>query len=207
LEQILRQAENQRVIGQVCKRFYRISCSVSVFHTDLRRIFASEKVRRSFFNSSRKIESLAINGLFRDDQVSPDELGEVLCRIGKHAMELKYRDSDAGEMFQFINLMPNIEVIKLTFIKNKNLEVPADFRLNLPKLRQIAFESCSFEVVKIFNHLDDDILDDLSLHSINGSPDGIYFENQRRIRKIGTDVKYTGLCPSSPRFVGDHGQM
>jgi hypothetical protein len=89
-------------------------------------------------------------------------------------------------MFQFINLLPNLEVLLLDFIDDENVELPPDFRLKLPKLRKLSIEFCIFEGVKIFNLLDDDTLEELSLSFIEGSPspDEILLKNQRNIKKI-----------------------
>jgi hypothetical protein len=90
---------------------------------------------------------------------------------------------------QLLSLMPYIEDLSLADINYNNHRFSENYRLNLPKLRKLSIESCNFEVVDIFNYLDDDILDELSLYFINGSPDGTYFENQRNIKKITTNVK------------------
>jgi glutaredoxin-related protein len=100
------------------------------------------------FNSSRRIKSLAIDGLFRFDKYSQQQLKEVFSRINTHIVELKYRNSEAAQVFQFINLMPNIEVLELVYIKYENL---GPFRVKLPKLREVSTKLCSFRIERAFN--------------------------------------------------------
>jgi hypothetical protein len=61
------------------------------------------------------------------------------------------------------------------------------FRLNLPKLRELTISNCSFKVLSIFDRLNDDVLEELSLQNFRGFSTRKYFENQRNIKRLKTD--------------------
>jgi hypothetical protein len=102
---------------------------------------------------------------------------KLLGHIGKDVV--KFECMNFNIAVDLLNLMPNLEVLSLSHITDKQLKVPPAFRLKLPRLRSLAFKSCSLELIQIFNQLDDDILDELSLDV------GVkFFKNQRNIKKM-----------------------
>jgi hypothetical protein len=82
-----------------------------------------------------------------------------------------------------LELMPNIETLKLESIQAENYQMPIDFHLNLPNLRNLTITECNFKVVEFFHHLDDDILEELIVSRCKRlPPQGKLFENQRKIK-------------------------
>jgi Leucine-rich repeat (LRR) protein len=143
-----------------------------------------EEIQRSLFNSSRKIKSVTINGFFALDKYTPDQLEKVLGHIGRNIVEFEYLHptKDVG-VPQVFNFMPNIEVLKLYGVNYENVDQHSI--LNLPNLRKLSIKGCSFEAIKIFNQLNDNILDELSLMWIDDLEIcRCYFKNQRKLKKI-----------------------
>jgi hypothetical protein len=159
LEQILRQAEDHFVIGQLCTRLYDISCRLKTFelHIGLVRfkIFDEQNLHSSFFNSRRKIESLTVIRNWRSYNDSPyvfyDQLEEVLRHIGRHVKEL-ILDAERilTKVLQLLNLMPNLEVLSIQHMEERSIHFPLTFHLELPKLRKLAIRDCSYNILELF---------------------------------------------------------
>jgi hypothetical protein len=145
--------------------------------------FDDKEIHKSFYNSSRKIELLVIDGSLSSYSVKTQE---VLRRIGSSVKQMELCNFIIGfKGLQTLELMPNMETLKLESIQSEKYQMPVDFHLNLPNLRKLTITECNFKVIEFFHHLDDDILDELVVSRCKRDarlPEGKLFENQRNIK-------------------------
>jgi hypothetical protein len=190
LELILAQAD-LLLVGEVCKRFYSVSCRMKAFKmkVDSSTIIEDVATFESIVNSSRKIESIAINrGHFVRKKFHSEEMKKILENFREHVKELEIRDHFMRlEGFQLLNMLSRIEKLNLHGISVGKMKVPQTFRLRLPNLRELEINESDVQILEVFDRLDDDILRKLTLGSIvTQSPQNKYLANQRNIVDLTT---------------------
>jgi hypothetical protein len=159
---ILVHASDQLVIGQVCKRFYNISCELESFHLTIsdewsERIWgpADDAVFESILCSGRKIDSIKIAS---SGDLHSDRLLKVLEVVGSNVKEAYIRASKASvEGFQLLNLMPNLERLELR-IEDVSSEIPGELKLQLGRLKHLKLWYPSIKVLELFDRLPEDVL-------------------------------------------------
>lgn len=142
---ILSYVPDQLTVGQVCKDFYRVSCSLNAHRIEIRgehEFDGGFSIYQSVLNSNRKVESLTFSNC---DLKRTYFLRKIIENIGENIKTVEIRNVRMYmKVFSLLKLMPNLE--KLRFfefsIDIKNLQ---NFKLQLHKLKELEIETTFLE--------------------------------------------------------------
>lgn len=186
----------QLVVGQVCKKFYEISCSLKAFNLrmeipykgvrkNLRVNIDDDKVFDNIMKSKRKVKTLYIHSDMQRTILPSTrvKLKKIIKQIGGNVVEVGiFSKVMTLEEFELFNLMPNLQKLSLDLVTSEKLKIPQSFQLRLNNLRQLAV-SGSANVLEVFDRLPDNVLKKLFL-SIDGEPTRKYFKNQLKLEEF-----------------------
>lgn len=189
LREILTFIPDQLSVGEVCKKFYKISCSLSSYRLEIREDYEAdeevtiESIYQNVLSSCRKIESVRISLC---DISATYHLRKIIQHIGEDVKEVTFFEMQmCMKSFGLLNSMPNLE--KLEFVNTRmdvKLKVPRNFKLELHQLREcnVKNEISSQLSLEIFDRLPKNVLRKLQLWGIE-SP-GQNFSNQQSLEKV-----------------------
>jgi hypothetical protein len=197
LRMILSYVPNQLSMGQTCRKFYDLSCSLEgysliietkILEGDSKKKFAEFLEDPSIFDSivksKRRIEKLELKSLNLDPS-NIRKLQAIIENIGARIKQLTvgYCRLSMAEI-ALLNLMPQLEHIELGSVRLKNLSSVRNFQLNLFELKTIEICDCSEKVLEVFDQLPDDVLEEVELSDIKTKSPRKHFANQRKLKSL-----------------------
>lgn len=203
LEQILSKVPRHclKKVDDVCKRFHHIirdrprrlviRSKEIPFSKDKVKACEDEDFYQNIIHSQKKIFFVSLClGRFTlsSNDVRFNRLLKIIETHGKNITSVLVRESEFtdGFFFTLLNLMPNLEVLKIVETKFADFEIPEDFQLQLHKLRNLNIQTDQEKVFEVFNRLPDNVLHELDIESKLTASNSKFFENQRNV-KILTD--------------------
>jgi hypothetical protein len=181
LRMILDQVPNHLMIGQVCKRFYSVSCGLKSFHLTINSEEPEKWTLDSILCSERRISSINI---YTDKELYSDRIAKVLESVGGNVKKAKVCAKTASvKGFQLLNLMPSVEQLEL-FISTVFAAIPFNFRLQLHKLKHLDLWGSPAEILEVFDRLPDDVLHSLIIGFSYNQSSRKYLGNQRNLKEI-----------------------
>jgi hypothetical protein len=203
-------------LSTTCKRFYELSCEFIDCRLKIDSSFVSNRISTpyldyddmidSILNSKRKITLLVLfyegfSRYYKEDtwickKEFDSKLKRILERHGSRIEELQVvGQALSTEEVLMLNLMPNLNEIGLRIVNNKKWDVPEDFKLNLPKLREITIYDSTLPVYRLGNHLPDDVLTHAKVYHSGLSVPLSFIAKQRNLKKLILD-EFTDLDAS-----------
>lgn len=184
-------------VGQVCKRFYSISCGMKAVRMSFLNCELDNKILDSVLNSGRKIEALSYSSY-------SNVLEEILTRRGETIKEVKIDGQDEfntdkkdneGDFIinytfdfkaiELLNKTPNITLLHLSEITVEDqLRVPKNFQLQLNHLVDLKISNSNC-VAELFNIIQPDVLEKLSI--VGRHEPHTLLRNQRNIKHLEVD--------------------
>jgi hypothetical protein len=159
---------------------YKMEIRVSSIQEDM-------DMYESIVNSSKKIEAISIYREYcgRKRKFHSKEMKMVLNNFKADVKELEIRDLFLTfEGFQLLITLPRVEKLRMYgIIVGK---IPQNFRLRLPNLRELEIRKCDEKLLEIFDRLDENVLQKLTLFHHEPSQSK-YFGKQRSIVDLTTD--------------------
>lgn len=152
-------------------------------------------------NSQRRVECLEVFSkrvVASLETEHENQLSSIVRHFGHDIKQVELRNIHLlPSTINLLNLMPNLEKIKLRtvkLVKYKNYKLP---ELNLHKLAEVESEECYEGLLTIFNGLPDGVLRKVKMSNFGKSSkvdkvSGI-FENQFNIEEISTQVQFIKL--------------
>jgi hypothetical protein len=194
---ILSYVPNQLLVGQTCRKFYDVSCSLETFSLTIEtttldgdpsmnvtEFLENESIFASIVNSKRRIENLELVGL-NLYQSNIGKLQAVVENIGARIKQLTISNCRLSMAeIALLNLMPQLKHIDLGSVQLKNIWSVSNFQLNLPKLKMIEIINCAEAVLEVFDQLTDDVLGKVSLCNIKAKSPKKHFANQRKLKSL-----------------------
>lgn len=194
LREILSYVPNQLVVGEICTRFYEISCTLKSYQLILKiprlqrvpnATFIDDEVCRSIIRSDRKIESIKI--FFDHSRTITDHawhnLMSVIDVIGENIREMTIRANELSwRELRMLKLMPNLHklVIFKKYEPTFTHKISRNFCLRLHNLRELQVDFDT-DILDIFEHLPDNSLRKLRLDV--GSGEKIFSKTNKTLKK------------------------
>ena len=187
----------QLIVGQVCRKFYEISCGLKSFlltiqflYDDSKNIISyvidDDEIHKSIVGSTRKIKTIRISGL-QFLSGSRSRLREIIESISDNVVEVHiYGMSEFLEDWELLNLMPNTKKLILVGTKFENLVFCQNFKLRLRNLVELKINNSTSNVLEVFDDLPDNVLEKLEVFSISNSSRK-FFQNQNCLKEINTN--------------------
>jgi hypothetical protein len=206
LRMILSYIPDQLSMGQTCRKFYDLSCSLEGYSLIIEttklagdskkkvtEFLEDESIFDSIVNSKRRIENLELISL-NLNSTNGKKLQRIIENFGARIKTLTVSNCRLSKAeVGLINAMPELMIICLESVKFKNIWSVRNFQLNLPKLRMLVISHCAEKVLEVFDKLPDDVLESSLLRSINVKNSKKYFANQRKLKSI-----CVFSCPFNP---------
>jgi hypothetical protein len=208
LREILSYIPEQLVVGQTCKKFYEVSCSLGSFNLTIferRPIFSfrgttfseieENGMFRSIANTSRRVDDLSVS--FCNRVVTFPILLQFSQNLTKNVKKLDVADYKMTlKNIMLLNPMPNLNSVTFKNVKCTNFSLPSNFRFNLHHLKTLTVVGCAENLLKVLNHLPDHILESLTIAHLIAKKDCKYLENQNTIKTVKLvrfDTNYLAL--------------
>jgi hypothetical protein len=194
---ILSYIPDQLLVGQTCRKFYDLSCSLESYSLTIRtkilegdpkmevtKFLEDESIFSSIIDSKRRIEKLNLESLDLDPP-NDLKLQRIIENFGARIKTLTVSDCRLSmEDIAKLNSMPQLEFIELESVDCKNYARSSNFRLNLPKLKMLDISYCAEEALEFFDHLPDDILEKVEISDIKADSSNKWFANQRKLKSV-----------------------
>lgn len=199
-------------LGQVCKKFYDISCNLKSFRLRLGptqpngsyvNFLQDDEIFKMMMNSKRKIfffditiKSCDIENL---ENIHKQRLAKVVEKFGKDVTQFQTHSVDMFPCFTAsLNLMPNLKEIYLSQIDEEEVEDMEIVELSLNHLKYFYSSRCSERVLKIFNQLTPGVLQRIQLRfydeylpEVNRSIE--LFRNQHNVKDVWVNTRFVKL--------------
>jgi hypothetical protein len=191
---ILSYIPNQLMLGQTCRKFYDLSCSLESYSltitgdAEVVEFLEDESILASIVNTKRRIDNLKLFGRYLNP-VDVEKLQMIVVNIGARLKNLtvSHCNLSTNKAVFLFNSMPQLECIQMKSIKTvgpKNFRPHRNFRLNLPRLKTLEIIDCSVKWLEVFDHLPDDVLKKLHIKYIKVENSKKYFANQTKLKCV-----------------------